>query len=255
MDFRLKTFVSVARNRSFTRAAFELFITQPAVTRHIQELESQYGTTLIERTRGSVSLTKAGEVMLFHAEKILDSYRKMQFDLNLLTGNFSGELRLGASTTIAQYVLPPFLARFSGRHPEIRTSLITGNTEQMEAALLDHTIVLRESGSGTLEVIEKRLADQHIKLASLNTIMQLGSTESIKSFLANYDCVAILSIQSVTRELLSDTLKVIDINGVEFEREFSFATLQGAQPTMADNFIHFTTNPSEWTRQPLTPPR
>lgn len=289
MDFRLKTFVSVARHRSFTRAAHELFVTQPAVTRHIKELEAQVGTTLFDRNGGSVTLTKAGEVMLFHAEKILDSYRRMQFDMNLLTGNFSGELRLGASSTIAQYVLPPCLARFSVRYPDIRTSLDTGNSRQMVQALFSHSIdlalvegearhagihyqpfmrdelvlvtgsrsayasreaispeelatlpmVLRENGSGTLEVIERRLGERHIKLSALNVIMQMGSTEGIKSFLASYDCVALLSVQAVTRELLSDTLTVIDIDGLDFEREFAFATLQGVPGTIAENFIRF----------------
>lgn len=296
MDFRLKTFVSVARHRSFTRAANELFITQPAVTRHIKELEAQVGTTLFDRRGGTVTLTKAGEALLFHAEKILDSYRRMQFEMNLLTGNFSGELRLGASSTIAQYVLPPCLARFTTRYPEIRTTLETSNSRQMTQALFSRSIdlalvegetrhngihyepwmrdelvlvtgshsayatresitlseltalpmVLRESGSGTLEVVERRLAEHHVKLSALNVILQMGSTEGIKSFLAEYDCVALLSVQSVTRELMSDTLTVIDIEEVSFEREFSFATLQGVPSAMADSFKQFAaaTQPS-----------
>lgn len=302
MDFRLKTFVSVARHRSFTRAAHELFVTQPAVTRHIKELETQVGTSLFDRSRGSITLTKAGEVMLYHAEKILDSYRRMQFDLNLLTGNFSGELRLGASSTIAQYVLPPYLARFSARYPEIRATLDTGNTRQMVQALFSHSIdlalvegearhagihyqpfmrdelvlvtgsrsayaardtikpeelaslpiVLRENGSGTLEVIERRLAEHHIKLSALNVIMQMGSTEGIKSFLANYDCVALLSVQAVTRELLSDTLTVIDIDGLSFEREFAFATLQGVPGSVAESFIRFAAEQQQKPRKTYT---
>lgn len=299
MDFRLKTFVSVARHRSFTRAAHELFVTQPAVTRHIKELEAQVGASLFDRSRGGITLTKAGEAMLYHAEKILDSYRRMQFDLNLLTGNFAGELRLGASSTIAQYVLPPYLARYSTRYPEIRATLDTGNTRQMVQALFSHSIdlalvegearhagihyqpfmrdelvlvtgsrsayatrdtvtprelatlpiVLRENGSGTLEVIERRLGEHHIKLSALNVIMQMGSTEGIKSFLANYDSVALLSVQAVTRELLSDTLTVIDIDGLDFEREFTFATLQGIPGTIAESFIRFAAEESPKTRK------
>lgn len=302
MDFRLKTFVSVARHRSFTRAAHELFVTQPAVTRHIKELEAQVGTTLFDRGRGGITLTKAGEAMLYHAEKILDSYRRMQFDLNLLTGNFSGELRLGASSTIAQYVLPPYLARYSARYPEIRATLDTGNTRQMVQALFSHSIdlalvegearhagihyqpfmrdelvlvtgsrsayatrdtitpqelttlpiVLRENGSGTLEVIERRLGEHHIKPSALNVIMQMGSTEGIKSFLANYDCVALLSIQAVTRELLSDTLTVIDIDGLAFEREFTFATLQGVPGSIAESFIRFAAEQQQKPRKTYT---
>lgn len=65
-DFRLKVFYSVARNQSFTRAAKELFVSQPAITKHINELERQYSVRLFDRTGGKIMLTDAGRLLLEH---------------------------------------------------------------------------------------------------------------------------------------------------------------------------------------------
>lgn len=286
MDFRLTVFVTVAQHLNFTRAASELHISQPAVSRHIQELESHYKTQLFERSGNSIRLTRAGKAFLVHAEAILESYRALQLDMNLMTGHFSGELRIGASTTIAQYVLPQALTRFIAMYPDIRLSVVTGNTEQIEQALEEHQIdiglieghhrkhslkytpfaqdelvlvthshnkvpdeltleelsvlplVLRETGSGTLEVIEEALAARGIKLTQMNVLLQLGSTESIKLFLENSPAVfAIISIAALSKELINNTLKVIEIKDLELKREFAFIVKQGAHNDIRERFI------------------
>ena len=111
-DFRLKVFQSVAKNLSFTKASQELFVSQPAITKHIQELEAYYQTRLFDRQGSKISLTKSGELLLKHSEKILDDYKQLEYEMHLLHNEYIGELKLGASTTIAQYVLPPLLADF-----------------------------------------------------------------------------------------------------------------------------------------------
>lgn len=108
-DFRLRVFSSVAKNLSFTKASQELFISQPAITKHIQELETMYQTRLFERMGNKILLTDAGRLLLEHCEKILEDYGRLEYEMNLLRNEHTGELRLGASTTIAQYVLPPLL--------------------------------------------------------------------------------------------------------------------------------------------------
>ena len=74
-DFRLKAFYSVARNLSFTKASQELVVSQPAVTKHVRELESLYGVRLFDRKGNSISLTEAGKLLMEHCERILDDYR------------------------------------------------------------------------------------------------------------------------------------------------------------------------------------
>ena len=105
-DFRLRVFISVAKNLSFTKASKELFVSQPAITKHIHELETEYQTSLFNRMGNKISLTEAGKLLLTHSESILEAYRRLEYDMNLLNNKYNGELRLGASTTIAQYVLP-----------------------------------------------------------------------------------------------------------------------------------------------------
>lgn len=119
-DFRLRVFCCVAKNLSFTKASQELFISQPAITKHIQELETMYQTRLFERMGNKISLTDAGRLLLEHCEKILEEYGRLEYEMNLLRNEHIGKLRLGASTTIAQYVASSIVGTL---YREIPTSL------------------------------------------------------------------------------------------------------------------------------------
>lgn len=141
-DFRLRVFYTVARTLNFNRAAEQLNISQPAVTRHIRELEEQYKTTFFDRTHRQIALTKAGEVLLEHSHLIFEQYQKLDFDLNLLQNKTDGTLHIGASTTIAQYVIPAYLARFHQRFPDIKIELTNANSLETEQLLADKKIEL-----------------------------------------------------------------------------------------------------------------
>lgn len=107
-DFRLKVFYTVSQKLSFTKAAQELFISQPAVTKHIKELEEQTGLALFKRHGNNITLTPAGQVLLKHAQQIFKVYAALENDLAQLQNPESGTIRIGASTTLAQYVLPKY---------------------------------------------------------------------------------------------------------------------------------------------------
>src|SRR5689334_5382002 len=96
-DFRLKVFYTVAKRLNFTKAAEELLISQPAVTNHIKELESQFNLALFERRGNKVQLSAAGKVLLKHTESIQEIYRQIEFDLNQLNESYKGVLHVGAS--------------------------------------------------------------------------------------------------------------------------------------------------------------
>jgi DNA-binding transcriptional LysR family regulator len=288
MDFRLKVFFTVANRLSFTKAATELFITQPAISKHIQELEEQYKIKLFERKGSKISLTNAGEVLLKHTKDIFEVYREIDFDMSTLINQQRGLLRLGASTTISQYIIPPLLARFHQKMQDIKVNLLSGNTEQIEKALLNKEIeigivegqskdqsikyttflkdelvlvcnnrnalinkeqvvledlkdlrfVTREQGSGTLEVIEHALKPFGINLSQLKIEMQLGSPESIKSYLMNSDCVAFISIHAIEKELKNNELIILDIDNFVIERFFYIITLQGKMDALSALFIN-----------------
>lgn len=139
-DRRLQVFHAVAKHLSFTRAADALFMTQPAVTFQIKQLEEQYGTRLFERRHGGISLTPAGELVLGYAEKILALSDEMETRLGEMTGEMRGPLLVGASTTIAEFLLPRVLGEFNALYPQVRARLIVANSESIEGRVAEHTL-------------------------------------------------------------------------------------------------------------------
>ncbi len=292
MDFRLKVFYTVALRLNFTKAATELYITQPAVSKHIQELEETYKTKLFERNGSKIALTPAGEILLKHAKEIFEIYREIDFEMSSFINERQGLLRLGASTTISQYIISPVLARFHQKQKDIKVNLLNGNTEQIENALINKEIeigivegqsknqsikyipflkdelvlvcnsnnpfvkqneisvsdlksmkfITRERGSGTLEVIEYALKKAGLKFSDLQIEMQLGSTESIKSYLLNSDCFAFMSIHAVSKELKNKELTVLDVEKLSVERYFYIITLLGKSDSLSELFIQNISN-------------
>lgn len=127
-DRRLQVFHTVARLLSFTKAAETLHMTQPAVTFQIRQLEEYFNTRLFDRTHNRISLTAAGERVFGYADKILSLYGEMNTRVRELTGDVSGILIIGASTTIAEYVLPSVLAEFQARHKDVNIRLSVSNS-------------------------------------------------------------------------------------------------------------------------------
>ncbi|MBB4803871.1 DNA-binding transcriptional LysR family regulator [Flavobacterium nitrogenifigens] len=292
MDFRLKVFYTVALRLNFTKAATELYITQPAVSKHIQELEETYKTKLFERNGSKIALTPAGKILLKYTKSIFDLYREIDFEMSSFNKERQGLLRLGASTTISQYIISPILASFHQKQKDIKVNLLNGNTEQIENALINKEIeigivegqsknqsikyipflkdelvlvcnsknpfvkqdeisindlksmkfITRERGSGTLEVIEFALKKAGLKFTDLQIEMQLGSTESIKSYLLNSDCFAFMSIHAVSKELKNKELIVLDVEELSIERYFYIITLQGKSDSLSELFIQNMAN-------------
>ena len=276
-EFRLRVFVTAARTLSFSKCAAALNITQPAVSRHIGELEARYGMPLFSRGASGVTLTKAGELLLSHAERLLSAYQKMDYDMDLLSQTSQGRLSIGASTTIAMYLLPPVLAAFMERSGGVEVSMLSGNSENVEQWLRDGTVdigfvenasrrpwlhyqplmadelvlvagtqgrygaleavtpdelrglplVLREKGSGTREIIERALNRCGIRVEDLNVVIELSSTEAIKSFVRSSDTLTIVSVIALHRELADGSLRIVDIDGIDMPREFATAVRPG----------------------------
>ncbi|GAB2969554.1 LysR family transcriptional regulator [Hymenobacter coalescens] len=288
-DFRLRVFQAVARHLSFTKAAQELCITQPAVTRHIRELERGYEQRLFERRGNRVSLTEAGQLLLRYAEQVHELHHHLAEQLHTLHDTTAGRLRLGASSTLAQYVIPPILPGFQARYPRVELTVLIGNSEQVADALLTsqidlglvegqvknrdlhyefllddelvavrravpggapplpqplaevlrHPLVLRERGSGTLEVLEFGLRAHGVKLAQCQVAIYLDNTEGIKSYLeAAPECIGFVSVQGVAKELAGGHLEVVPIEGLRLQRHFEAVWLQG-QPLIraAEHFL------------------
>jgi DNA-binding transcriptional LysR family regulator len=139
---RLRVFRIVAEELSFTRAAERLFLTQPAVTMQIKNLEEDLGLRLFDRTGQKIALTAAGSTLNGYARRIADLCAEAEQQLAALKGETRGTLALGASTTIAQYLLPRLAGDFLEAFPAIQLSIISGNTEEIVGALLEGRIGL-----------------------------------------------------------------------------------------------------------------
>ncbi len=139
-DRRLQVFYTVAKQLSFTKAADILYMTQPAVTFQVKQLEEHFNTRLFERSHGKISLTPAGELVLGYAERILALSGEMEARVGELTGQVTGPLMIGASTTIAEYQLPRILGEFKERFPQVQARLTVANSETVAAKVADHSL-------------------------------------------------------------------------------------------------------------------
>ena len=139
-DRRLQVFHAVAKHLSFTKAAEALFMTQPAVTFQIKQLEEHFNTRLFERGHGRISLTPAGDIVLDYAERILGLSAELDTRLKEMTGQIAGLLLVGASTTIAEFLLPQVLGDFKSRHPNVVPRLFVANSGAVENRVAEHTL-------------------------------------------------------------------------------------------------------------------
>jgi len=139
-DRRLQVFHAVAKHLSFTKAAEALFMTQPAVTFQIKQLEEHFNTRLFERGHGRIALTPAGGVVLEYAERILALSAELDTRLKEMTGEVAGLLMIGASTTIAEFLLPRVLGEFKSKYPKVLPRLIVANSESVENRVAEHTL-------------------------------------------------------------------------------------------------------------------
>jgi LysR family transcriptional regulator, transcriptional activator of the cysJI operon len=146
-NFRLKVFRAVAESMSFRKAAESLHLSQPAVSQQIRALEEEAGVRLFDRAgtdgHGSqIALTEPGTVLLAYAKKAAAIIAEAERALAELNHDVAGELKLGASTTVAQYLLPRILGAFLRSYPHVRLSMISGNTEEIAEAVAGQRVAL-----------------------------------------------------------------------------------------------------------------
>lgn len=136
----LQAFLAVADTQSFSRAAEQLYLTQPAVSKRIATLESQVGTRLFDRIGRRIALTEAGSVLLPQARRILFSVEDSRRALANLSGQVGGKLTLATSHHIGLHRLPPLLKQYTQRHSEVELDLHFLDSEQAYQGVLDGTL-------------------------------------------------------------------------------------------------------------------
>ena len=202
-DRRLQVFHTVARLLSFTKAAETLHMTQPAVTFQVRQLEEHFNTRLFDRTHNRISLTDAGKKVYEYADRIFELYSEMENSVREMTGEISGALTIGASTTIAEYMLPTLLGDFKEKYPDVTVHLKVANSDGIVSMVENNTIDL-----GVVEspVSNKNLVVENCKRDKLVAIVPPGHP------LANEESLSfprLLEYPFICREEGSGTREVI----------------------------------------------
>jgi len=219
-NFRLAVFRAVAEQRSFRKAAENLYLTQPAVSLQIKALEEHLGTQLFDRTGSGVTLTKAGDILHAFAQKSNALLIEAEQAIHQQMDAPAGLLELGASTTIAQYVLPGLLAEFRRAFPRVVFSLVSGNTEEIVKAVIDRRVAL-----GFIEgPAQSRLVKSHAFLRDEIVFIVPRAHEWAER--ASIPCAEVVSVPLLVRERGSGTRRVIELALAKHLRK-------GAKPRIA----------------------
>ena len=268
--YHLRVFLTVAEHEHITRASEELILSQPAVTKIIQHLEKETGLELIERHGRRIVLTQVGRVLHGYARRLFALEREMEEALAVMQDVEKGEITLAANTTTGVYFLPPVVAQFRERYPQVILHITILNSHEIieqtmnwildfglvegdpttlppgietqafahdELALVvapahhwsrlsivkpevlqNKELLLREQGSGIREVIEHALLQQNVRITPLLT---LPDNEVIKQMAMSGVGAAILSAFAVRRELASNELVRIPIEGIDLRPQLT----------------------------------
>jgi DNA-binding transcriptional LysR family regulator len=262
MHLRLvEIFCRVYEDRSFSRAAHSLDLTQPTVSVHVRELEDALGTPLFSRLSRGIEPTEAGRYLYEQAQPLLALKEQLRDRMTQFLNRVEGDLRVGASTVPGEYLLPQLVATFQAEHRGVRMHLRIGdsggtlddlNRGDVEIAVVGATLqhddltfgpfmadtlvlavpptdewkrratvtlaqlrrlplLVRETGSGTREVLESALGEHGLSLQSFTIAAELGSTTAIKQAVAQGHGVSFVSALAVATERTAGTLQVVRV--------------------------------------------
>ncbi|MBA6315601.1 LysR substrate-binding domain-containing protein [Cellulophaga baltica] len=140
MDHKLKIFKSVAHHSSFTKAAEQLFISQPAISKAIRNLEDEYNTTFFIRKRNSIELTQDGKSFLIYVNRILEVYSEIENRFIHKDNQLPDRIKFGASTTLASYIIPKIIAQFRTQYPKTSFEIESDNSDHIEELILNQQL-------------------------------------------------------------------------------------------------------------------
>lgn len=294
MDFRqLESFIAIAKNKSFSKAAKELYLTQPTISNHIQALEKEIGTSLLNRSNRDITLTKAGEIFYDYANKILNLKKNAQYSMGEFVGKIEGTIEISASTIPEQYIVPKIIREFNKIYPEVNYKINHGDSlqiiENIKSSKIDYgftgtylkdsdlnyipiiedklvlitpkayisssssslmieqvmqvPLILREEGSGTLNLFNKELKKNKIKSDSFNVIAFAENTQTIKTMVEEGLGCSIISSKAIEKEKSLDLFDIYDIEDLNLIRSFYFVhSKDRILAPLEESFIDFIEN-------------
>ena len=209
---QMRGFLETARERSFTKAAEKLFLTQPAISLQVKALEEQLGTRLFERRGKQVLLTEAGRLFYLRVEQILDLVQRTEQDIEALGELKTGHLRVGTSDTNCAYILPPVIQAFRKAYPGVEIRLTDRMSGEVVRLVLDGTV---DFGLATLPVSEPRVKTRPLFAREDVVITSTDHELGKRSFLTLGDVapypMLMLEHGSTSRELLDRIFTQADL--------------------------------------------
>ncbi|WP_211747160.1 LysR family transcriptional regulator [Paenibacillus sp. Marseille-Q4541] len=223
----LKVFVTVAELRHFSKAAEILNLSQPGVSLHIRNLENEMGAKLFHRTSKQVRLTEAGEMLYKRAKQIMLLYDEAKQSIRLLQHEVTGHIRLGASFTIGEYILPRMIAEYAKQYPHVEIQVTIRNTEEIMRGLREGIldIGLVEGKVSTSEwVVTPYMKDKMILVAPSNHPL---ATERVVEPLQLQDQIWVLRESGSGTRAFSD--QFIEEYALRVKHTYSFYSSQGVK--------------------------
>jgi DNA-binding transcriptional LysR family regulator len=219
ISFKHQIFLEVARQKNFTRASEVLFLSQPAITKNIQSLEQEYECKLFERHGKKAELTPIGKVLYQKLEKVEAIQEQAAFEMSLLKGELEakGMLKLGASTTVALYIVPAIISAFHKQYPQVQISLLNRNSNNVLDALLQKIINIGiiEGPKNSKEVIYKPFVSDKV-IAVCNSKSRLANRKTLS--IADLPNIPIAlrekgsgTLEALTQELLKHGIALTDL--------------------------------------------
>lgn len=208
MKTKLHIFKVVAEQLSFTKASERLFISQPAVSKTIKNLEEAYKSNFFIRRRNSIVLTEDGKVFLNYANRILSIFNEMDNQFLRLGDGLPKEIAFGVSTTVANYIIPKIVAKFRMQHPQIHFDITSGNSEGIEKLILSEQLnfgITEGKHSNQQLHFEKFIKDEIVLVTNArNTLIKNNVVD--QSTLETLPIVE-REIGSGTRDVINNKLK------------------------------------------------
>lgn len=203
MRTKLHVFKTVATSLSFTKAAEQLFISQPAISKSIRNLEEAFKITLFLRKRNSIELTSDGKAFLIYTNKILDIYAEMEHQFMYQNKDFPNIINFGASTTLANYIIPKVISKFRLQFPNTKFQITTGNTDEIEELILNQKL--------DVGIIEGKNTNRKLQFSTFITdeIVLVTSSKNNTFKKGIIDLNILQEIPIITREIGSGTKEII----------------------------------------------
>lgn len=229
----LHTFIKLCEIKNFTKTADALCMSQPTVSLHIKNLEREFQTQLFQRSPKLLCITPTGEILLERARQMVQLYEQTSQELLDYHNTVQGHLKIGASFTIGEYILPPLLVKLKEQYPELSFQIIIGNTEEIVqcAKLFQVDIGLVEGKTNEKEIIVEPFKDDELVIVSA-ACHPLAAKKNVSiADLQNEDWIT-REIGSGTGEYLKQFLQA---NELKVKTLMSISSIQGIKETVMNN--------------------